>query len=410
MAYRYLLPVLLLLPFARSAPTEPPASADELVRQLGAESFADREAAEAGLIRHPDAGAALYQARDESTNPEVRGRVDRILTARRALKAEEQLKQLPQLVRQGQVDRVIELVTAYRARIAHPPKPSETVKGGDSGDIPGPRPAGVGPPRDNVRKLLVEFTDRVYAAAEKQADRKVRRAAFDRDDHCGWYVSPQPKGYEYRWFTVCVDSFETRAGFHDQMVFSRGPVTAPKIGGSCFSTVICVNDDTKLSHFNQCLVVVNGDLDVGNGGAAVDSVIICSGSVTGCLYRAERSIVIALGTITLEEGSGQYKDCTFLPGQKALGQPFQFFSSSDVGLELDEKENALTVRAIRPGSPSAAAGIKKGDVLLAIDGESIPTAQKLNRLLCRASVTTGEAVIKLRRDNEVRYHVIRIDQ
>ena len=66
------------------------------------------------------------------------------------------------------------------------------------------------------------------------------------------------------------------------------------------------------------------------------------------------------------------------------------------GLGLERRGKDLTVTAIVPNSPAANAGIQKGDVVVALDGEPATelTAMRLEELLCRAS---GQSTLALHR-------------
>ena len=57
--------------------------------------------------------------------------------------------------------------------------------------------------------------------------------------------------------------------------------------------------------------------------------------------------------------------------------------------KLDVKEGAL-VAQVTPGSPADKAGLKRGDVILGVDGKSIPRPRDLSRLI--ASVEVGKTV------------------
>ncbi len=60
----------------------------------------------------------------------------------------------------------------------------------------------------------------------------------------------------------------------------------------------------------------------------------------------------------------------------------------------------VTVKAVDAKKPFAAAGVKAGDVIESVNGKPVDSLVELNRLLCRATVASGTAKLKLTRDGK----------
>ncbi len=70
-----------------------------------------------------------------------------------------------------------------------------------------------------------------------------------------------------------------------------------------------------------------------------------------------------------------------------------------VGIEVEEKDNGVFVKAVLKGSPAETAGLKVGDKLLDVKGRSIDAAKDLNRALDKVSAGT-QVKIKIQRGDE----------
>ncbi len=64
----------------------------------------------------------------------------------------------------------------------------------------------------------------------------------------------------------------------------------------------------------------------------------------------------------------------------------QWFEPATVGLEVADLNNGMRVAKVKKGSPSAKAGTRAGDVITAVDGKKIESADSFRRLLRRGSV------------------------
>jgi len=69
------------------------------------------------------------------------------------------------------------------------------------------------------------------------------------------------------------------------------------------------------------------------------------------------------------------------PSQREISDTDLRGSFDGIGIQVDMKDNRLTVVAPIEGSPAEAAGFRPGDVVLAVDGKSLDDAQSLQKRL-----------------------------
>src|SRR5262245_52355647 len=86
------------------------------------------------------------------------------------------------------------------------------------------------------------------------------------------------------------------------------------------------------------------------------------------------------GTGGLEMMAGLMKMLTFLSGMKPAGPPLP---RGFLGLELDDKNDAVVLTAVLPGGPAAAAGVKPGERITEIDGVKIESVADVRRTTAR---------------------------
>jgi serine protease DegQ len=86
------------------------------------------------------------------------------------------------------------------------------------------------------------------------------------------------------------------------------------------------------------------------------------------------------GTGGLEMMSGLMKMLTFLSGMKPAGPPLP---RGFLGLELDEKNQAVFVSAVLAGGPAAKAGVKPGERIAEIDGVKVESVADVRRATAR---------------------------
>jgi len=150
---------------------------------------------------------------------------------------------------------------------------------------------------------------------------------------------------------------------------------------------------------SNCIIISSGSVDSDDFISGV--VLVCRGDVKFRMGRWESSLVRAGGKVTdvrTDEGGVKNPDPdrVFANDSKLLG--IKFYSATEDGLEATADKGVVMVKALDEKKPFAVAGVKKGDVIEKVNGEAVTTLQELDRLLVRASVASGTARLKVKRN------------
>ncbi len=149
---------------------------------------------------------------------------------------------------------------------------------------------------------------------------------------------------------------------------------------------------------SRCVIVSSGSVDTDQYPNNV--VIVCRGEAKFWMSERESSLVRAGGKVTnTMPGNGVKNpdpDRVFANDTKLLG--VKFYSAVEDGLEVTTDKGVVTVGTVDEAKPFAKAGVKKGDVIERVNGEAVTTLHELDRLLVRATVASGTARLKLKRE------------
>lgn len=160
---------------------------------------------------------------------------------------------------------------------------------------------------------------------------------------------------------------------------------------------------STLPALNQCLVVSSGSVDLDRDLNV--AVVVCRGQAKFRWQEREKSLVRAGGAVTNIDAwrgkdavSKPDPDKVFANDPKLLG--VKFYSATEDGLEATADKGVVTVKAVDGKKAFAKAGVAKGDVIERVNGEPVPTLHELDRLLVRATVASGTARLKVKRDGK----------
>jgi PDZ domain len=279
--------------------------------------------------------------------------------------------------------------------------------------------------------LLKAFADEHWPAALKLAMAMAKRA-----ESVGGPV-PTFKNRDFLALPV-VSSFDNNVSI-SQRVLVSGVAERIDILHDCF--LISSGSLEEINSTNGSILLVNGDIDKLN--STQNSIIFCNGTIrdfnstTNCLifitgliermnFTQNNTIFVRgelaslnytkdnvieatrLGRCNLSQGN-TYLNCKAPPqGEydrlaKADPSPldlFKYFDPARDGLTFNMVNGDAQVVGVIDGKPYAQAGLKKGDLILAVDQAKFMTQNGFVGLL-RRQVVTGEALLKVQRADRV---------
>jgi hypothetical protein len=361
-----------------------------LVKQLGSENFAEREAATRRLSTldvgevPPELLAAL-----ESESPEIRERAAKAVKALRAhiASAPERnaIARLPRgerFARRGQIDLYVASTAASDYKPDDPCLWEPALQVGRAAikkaDMTGDRlPQGC----PGLLEDIAEY-------------KKAHKPLFTRVDEP--YTKQQWRIPE----AIQAPAIVGGQGFNRHVVAVRGPI---QTGGSQMSLILATGDIDSRDNISCSVVICDGDVRVGAN--VFKSLIVARGSIS-IKGTTSSNTLIAGGTVTVGKprapaGGGfemLERDIVEEHATKALGY-ITFFELSAVGVEVKVAEKAVTVAKVAEGKAFAAAGVKVGDVVAEVNGKKPDSAESLRRLL-RDALALGDATLTLKRGDK----------
>jgi hypothetical protein len=151
-------------------------------------------------------------------------------------------------------------------------------------------------------------------------------------------------------------------------------------------------------------VVCRGDVEMPTGDV-IDSVVLVDGNID--LSRSadlRDSVIRATGEIRLPKVVRAKNDrppnCKIEAHAKDATAPYKFFELSDVGLSVVDDEEGMVVADVKPGTPFGNSGLKKGDVIQAIDDQPPGHSSEFRRKVRRAMVRQGDCLVTAARGRE----------
>lgn len=89
--------------------------------------------------------------------------------------------------------------------------------------------------------------------------------------------------------------------------------------------------------------------------------------------------------------------------------PYRYFELSRVGLVVGAAEGGVRVETIEAKSPLAAAGLRKGDLVTAVDGKKVGPGDSFRKQM-RAAVAQGDCTLTVRRGDETKETAVRFPE
>jgi hypothetical protein len=338
--------LLLSSPGPGGEPEKPP-SVDSLVRLLGSEDFQTREEASRQLRDRDDAVPALRAALD-SPDPEVSHRADDLLQALEHRYAQRALRRGAALLEEGTVDEGVERLVRWRQADAD----------------------GLG------ETAVLRLFGKLLELETKQFQRN-RLPALNR------YAPYRPGGEDFRraeelpWknlYGIILSSGHVHASKAEpRLLLACGPCEIEIV--HC-GVIVCDGDYTG-RELDGCLLIANGDVNCAKGAG---------------------NTILAAGSVRIQGIPGALPNIIREHEKNALGF-VRFFDPARVGLVTDPDAKDVRLKDVRRGTPFAAAGLRAGDIVLAIGGKDTPDREGFRRLL-RRGMAEGEVRFSIRRDGK----------
>jgi S1-C subfamily serine protease len=140
--------------------------------------------------------------------------------------------------------------------------------------------------------------------------------------------------------------------------------------------------------------LAGGDVDVT---MIIKSVLQARGSVNVSGNVIENSLLVARGGFSVD-GNVDATSTVRQDGPDPL-QIIALFDTKQVGVQLgiDAFKKGVRIDGVEEGKPFAAAGLHKGDQVLAVNGKPTEAVQDFRRLVRRSLVESGEATLQINR-------------
>lgn len=370
-------------PAQPQTPQQPPPEEPiaELIERLGSDVPEVREKATEQLLRRPEAAPELRKAL-KSADAEVARRASQILDAFAERESSRALDKLKAFAKQGQADRLVEWL------VRQPKDKNDDASWQVVSDI---------------AKMLIAATDKPVI----QLDPGGSDECFPFGDFARYRAALRPQFVIGRNFT--------RRDFHDIRCVIRAEEVSyhPDLATSLIVSAGHITSPRSSSITNS-IILANGPID---SEALQDSVVVCDGDVTArgckgciivargkvrCLERASDSLVVTSSTFQGPEKPFVTSKCTIREREaEPLGR-IHFFDPAREGIEVVSEKGTVSVKTATKGKAFARAGIRPGDVVLAVDEGDVASVESFRKLLRRAVATQSEVSLKVRRDGEIR--------
>ena len=354
------------------------AEIERLIDRLGSADYRERESATETLKQRPEA-LPLLQASLKTSNPEVKRRLETIVSAVMRREAAKRLDRLPEYVKHRQLDRLVETMVAWREYITteHDAQVRAFVKdiytevrrGNNFPPTPWLPPA----PAD-----LADFT--TFAWHNRLGVSSSNPTIVDR-------ITPGLNGLGGGGL-IASDGIVSKLGMQKCIALCNGDVKS----GSIYTSIIISNGS----------IFIRGD--------AHNVVLVCLGDVI--THSGGNAVVVAAGKITSsgEPGWDDEKVSIIRQRDTAFFSTWKLYSANEAGAMLWSLFGVVGIGAVAPDSRFARVGIRPGDILTRIDGIPIRSIRDANRLLCRATVSSGVTDLTIIRDVQCREVVVTLQE
>ncbi len=374
------------------AVAQPAQNIDDLIRRLGSNIFSERDGATKELCLRPEARAALEKAA-LSKDLEVAARARGVLKELNRIRRDRLFERVRKAAERREIDRLVELMT-HRLDDGEDSKCWEAVV--------------------ELALKLQDLEAREYHRVGSPDAPGVRwsKEAVGKALELG-YVIARPKAEVPRkvlpyMLLLRAAEVDCRADLWAAAAVSAGPFRARKLGRS----VAFVNADAVIESFlRDSLLISDGDVSAEVIG---DSLVIARGTVTarvigGSTVFSGSGIEIKGNTIKatlISAKAVQYakperrEETTVQENAPNALSLVKFFEPVDAGVEVEATDGLLRIRKVQTRKSFARAGLREGDLVLAVGGIATDSPLSFRRLLRNHLASDEDFRMRVRRANE----------
>lgn len=367
-------------PMPPKAPREEPIP--ELIKQLGSDVPEEREKATEQLMWRPDAAALLRKALT-SPDAEIVRRAKLILGTLAQSEEDLALRRLKQLGTNGEADQVVEWL------VRQPKGKDKDVTWQVVSDL-ATKLIAIDRPTFLKGQLIPE-SPRSYDDFARF--RETYRLDFTTGDSVS---TPNRSGR----FIIRAHKVHLGGGVGGGVIIATGGITDNR--DFVADTVVLANESIELESVGHSVIVCDGDVTVRS--VVQHSVIVARGKVVfsdPVIAVIRESLIATASTFHAPAGVRDLKTCTIREkADEPLFDLIRFFDPARAGISVVSLRDRLEVKTVTKDKPFARAGVRTGDVVLAVDGTAVTSPESFRKLLRRAVATQPEVSLKLRREDE----------
>jgi hypothetical protein len=375
---------------------KPAPTVDELIRRLGSDDSVERDSASKELAGREDARPALEKALG-SRDAEVVRRAQRILAGFRTRRLGLALEALPKLAEKRQIDSMVELLTMDLDRdldvkhwnlIVDVVQTLLDLEEKTYGSVP--RPIDLSDKKPRRIGMLKTEVEMARARGQVRAAPCMNDQALGSKEPFLFLLRCQELDLRQSRFSVtAICSGPQKVAAFGGILWGGGSVTdIGDTGGS----VIVVDGDVKATGISQSLVIAKGSVTAFD---AFKSTILCGGPIKIKQLIKESTLVSAKD---IRPPPPENIQKSTLKEKEADALRFvKFFEVEDAGIEVKDAKGGVEVSATLAGKPLSGAGIKAGDLIVAVNKDGVKSADSLRRLL-RKEIALGDSfTLRVRR-------------
>jgi hypothetical protein len=349
--------VATLTPAQEKEPAEKP-SVEQLIQRLTSDDFETREAATRALKERPDALPQLRKALT-SDDPELRRRAAEVIEEHQTRDGKRQVRRALSFLKSGEIDTFVDLVTSLEP-----------------------------PLDDEICQAMCALVEAIVDKANK-GDTAKRALPAVRE------ISEKKPSENLN---------QKQLGDYHKILVGR----------------LVARDLNKKSQIDRCIIVSKEKVELDEGGWFRNNILFTNGDLIVPLVPLYTSVIICdgsikgnpvvAGSIVIARSKANHVtiDGVAVVNHDQILSLVKFFDPLQLGIEAGETKGGVAVKQLQDGKPFAAAGVREGDLLTAIDGAAVDSPDSFRRLLRARRAAGGEFLLKLRRADATKEVTVRL--